>query len=140
MGKRLTGEWRRYYSPTLGWRDLPLFAILENGHIAADHVYFYEFNFKKLANFARVLYLKNHRDLKRIVCVFNLQKPSFYIKEHLSKRKFEYRFLNILFLATKMCSGEKIEFLFILAFQKFKEDSPPGSGSKNVLKTFFCPF
>ena len=24
----------------LGWSDLPLFAILENGHIAADEVFF----------------------------------------------------------------------------------------------------
>ena len=35
----------KMYSCTVGWSDLELFAIVENGHIAVDHVYFWVFNF-----------------------------------------------------------------------------------------------
>ena len=58
---RLSGsEWLyRVQRPTLGWSDLLFFAIFENGLIAGDQVYFYEYNFlKKSANFARAEKLK----------------------------------------------------------------------------------
>ena len=35
---------------TIGWSDLPLFAIFDIGHITANQVYFYEFNSKNSAN------------------------------------------------------------------------------------------
>ena len=35
----------------LGWSDLALFVIFENGKIAADQVYFFILNSKKSANF-----------------------------------------------------------------------------------------
>ena len=46
---------------TVGWSDLVLLAIFENGHIADDQVYFYEFNSKKSANFAQFSFSKNQR-------------------------------------------------------------------------------
>ena len=46
---------------TVGWSDLVLLAIFENGHIAVDQVYFYEFNSKKSANFAQFSFSKNQR-------------------------------------------------------------------------------
>ena len=30
--------------PTVGWSDLALLSIFENGHLAADQLYFNEFN------------------------------------------------------------------------------------------------
>ena len=38
-----------------------IFAILENGHIAAEQVYFYKFNSKKTAKFS---FSNNHRDIQ----------------------------------------------------------------------------
>ena len=55
---------------TLGWSDFHFLAIFENGHIAIDWLYFYEFNSKKSASFAtcaraaKFLLYKNHRDLE----------------------------------------------------------------------------
>ena len=53
---------------------LTFFAIFENGHMAIDWLYFYEFNLKKSANFAACthgaraakfsFFKKNHRDLE----------------------------------------------------------------------------
>ena len=69
-----------------------LFLIFENGHIVIDWLYFYEFNSKKLVNFAKCtrhalpanfLFSKNHRDLENEYFFKNLQEPSFYIKEQL---------------------------------------------------------
>ena len=37
---------------SIGWSDIYLFLIIENGHYAADQVYFYESNSKKWANLA----------------------------------------------------------------------------------------
>ena len=37
---------------TVGWSDIHLLSIFENGHYAADQVHFYESNYKKSANFA----------------------------------------------------------------------------------------
>ena len=39
----------------VGWRDLAIFAILPNGLYAANQVYFYESNSKKLPNLAAQL-------------------------------------------------------------------------------------
>ena len=53
------------------WSDFHFFAIFENGHIAFDWLYFYEFNSKKSANFAasaraaKFSFSKNHRDLEK---------------------------------------------------------------------------
>ena len=75
-----------------GWSDFLFFLMFENGHIAIDWLYFYEFNSKKLANFAKCtrqalpanfLFSKNHRDLENEYFFKNLQEPSFYIKEQL---------------------------------------------------------
>ena len=38
----------------VGWSDIALFAIFENGHYAADQVYFYESNLKKIVEFDRM--------------------------------------------------------------------------------------
>ena len=35
----------------LGWNDVALFDIFENGHIAADQVYFFVFKFLKIVEF-----------------------------------------------------------------------------------------
>ena len=62
-----------YIVHTSGWSDFHFFAIFENGHIAIDWLYFYEFNSKKSANFAacasgpraaKFSFSKNHRDLE----------------------------------------------------------------------------
>ena len=49
----------------LGWSDLLLFLIFENGHIAADQVYFYE-SIKKIGKFcmSKFSFSKNHSDLE----------------------------------------------------------------------------
>ena len=39
------------YSCTVGWSDLALFEIVENGHIAVDHVHFLGVQFLKSASF-----------------------------------------------------------------------------------------
>ena len=36
----------------VGWSDFHFLAIFENGHIAINWLYFYEFNSEKSANFA----------------------------------------------------------------------------------------
>ena len=46
------GRWQVRVSSTIVCSDLLLFSIFENGQIAADQVYFYEFISKKSANFA----------------------------------------------------------------------------------------
>ena len=43
---------RIFLPGALGWSDFHFFEIFENGQIAIDWLYFYEFNSKKLANFA----------------------------------------------------------------------------------------
>ena len=49
----------------LGWSDIELFFDFENGHYAADQVYFYESNAKKIgeirrARAAKFSHSKNH--------------------------------------------------------------------------------
>ena len=41
----------KMYSCTVGWSDLALFEIVENGHIAVDHVHFLCVQFFKSASF-----------------------------------------------------------------------------------------
>ena len=53
------------------WYTQNLFAIFENGHYAADQVYFYDSNEKISANLdsrtrGKVLALRNHRDLNNV--------------------------------------------------------------------------
>ena len=44
----------RVYISILGWSFFSFYAIFENGHIAIDWLYFYEFNSKKSANFQKI--------------------------------------------------------------------------------------
>ena len=71
-----------------GWSDFLFFWFLKTGTLLK----FYEFNSKKLVNFAKCaihalpanfLFSKNHRDLENEYFFLNLQEPSFYIKEQL---------------------------------------------------------
>ena len=39
---------------SLGWSDIELFAIFENGHYAADQVYVYQSNSNKIGEFSRM--------------------------------------------------------------------------------------
>ena len=57
----VNGDFPHLPGSTVGWSDLYFCAIFKIEHIAADQVYFYEFNSKKSAKFS---YLKDHRDLK----------------------------------------------------------------------------
>ena len=66
------------YSTSVVW---PIFAIFENGHIAAGQVYFYKFNSKKSAQFS---FPTNHRDLENEY----LQICFVYFMEQSEKRKF----------------------------------------------------
>ena len=73
----------------LGWSDKALFAIFENGHIAADKEYFEEFNSEKSPSLeARAAHTRQSfqvqkipETLKMIFFLENLQIVSFYIKE-----------------------------------------------------------
>ena len=94
----------------VGWSDLHFFAIVENRHTARSHGTVCIFSFSK-----------NHRDLKNDFFFQSLQKPSFYIKEQLSKRKFKIRIcLVFLFLFFKNGKNsflpKKMEFLFIFSY------------------------
>ena len=62
------------------------FAIFENGHIAANQEYFYEFNSKKLA--------KLTAPENRIILGEKFQIPCFHMKKNSTKRK---KIINILF-------------------------------------------
>ena len=88
----------------LGWCDFALYAIFETGLIAADQVYFLEFNFpKKSANMTvracvKVFIFQKITGILKINIFFkNCQIISFNLKEHLPKRKFEIECLNIFF-------------------------------------------
>ena len=39
----------------IGWSDIALFATFENGHIAADEIYFLCFQFRKIFNLKKPL-------------------------------------------------------------------------------------
>ena len=136
---------------TVGWSDLLLFEILENGHIAADQEYFYEFNSKKSNKFGRgsgkVSTFKIHRGLKIICFPQNLQISSLNIFQRTIVRRKFWKFCccwSFCFQNGQNCfwNVERkktilFEFLFIFCFTKIKEDIPPGTGSKNVLRQFF---
>ena len=56
----------------LGWSDIVFLGIFENGHYAADELYFYESNFKNRQIWplarrlcSKVFTFKNHRDLTK---------------------------------------------------------------------------
>ena len=66
----------------VGWNDLVLFAIFENGHFAADQVYFYEFNSKKSANLPALMPIRQSFPFQKItgtlkMIFLNLEIPSF---------------------------------------------------------------
>ena len=73
---------------TLGWRDLPLFAIFENAHIAADQVLI--FNMSSIPKNRQISQRTRVRCTHGKIFIF-LQIPSFYIKEHSPNRKFEIK-------------------------------------------------
>ena len=55
MKKKLLIFKKNFHTPpncTVGWSDLNFCYNFRNGHLAVDWLYFYEFNSKKLANFA----------------------------------------------------------------------------------------
>ena len=80
--------------------DFHFCAILENGH---DWLYFYEFNSKKSANLAKFSFSKNHRDIENEYFFESLHRPTFYIKEQLSKINFKIKFfLNIFVYFSKI--------------------------------------
>ena len=94
----------------LGWSDFHFFAIFENGHIAIDWAYFYEFSSKKSANFvacargarAQIFsFSKNHRDLENENCFESWHELSFYIKDQLPKIEFKIRDCLAFFLFFK---------------------------------------
>ena len=84
---------------TVGWSNLLLFEILENGHIAADQVYFLIFMSSIPKNGRRnFFYFKKITWTIQINIFFNLQYlPFMYIIEHLPKRKCEIKKFYILF-------------------------------------------
>ena len=84
--------------------------IFENGHIAMDWIYFYEFNSKKSANFSacargsraeKFSFSKNHRDLENEYFFKSWHEPSFYIKDQLPKIEFKIRDGLVFFLFFK---------------------------------------
>ena len=99
------------FTPTLcvyavGWSDVLLFAIFENGHTAADKVYLYELNPKNQQISLRArqsfLFFLISENFKMKILFLNLQTPSFYIKENSPKRKFEIKNIKYLFMGPKM--------------------------------------
>ena len=107
----------------VGWSDFARFAIFLNGHIAADHFYFYEFNSKNWQSF----YFQKITVTLKTSIFENLLTSSFYFKR--PKRKCEMKkVVNIFFHAPKM--GKIIiylnkvkktrlaEFLIIFSFYK----------------------
>ena len=81
----------------VGWSDFARFAIFLNGHIAADHFYFYEFNSKNWQSF----YFQKITVTLKTSIFENLLTSSFYFKR--PKRKCEMKkVVNIFFHAPKM--------------------------------------
>ena len=98
---------------TLGWSDFHFFVIFENGHIAADWLYYYEFNSKKSANF----------DLRQN---FNFQK----ITETLKISILFWKFVNIFLLLQRT-----IFFHFYFRPQKCAKRFLTGSMEKQIHST-----
>ena len=61
---------------------------MDSGHIAADQVYFYEFNSKTNANLAA---RAAKFSFSKITGTLKINKPLLYIKEQLPKRKFQIK-------------------------------------------------
>ena len=88
------------------------FAIFENGHIAANQEYFYEFNSKKLA--------KLTAPENRIILGEKFQIPCFHMKKKLDKKKENYKHF---ILGPKMVQRKVFfYFLFIFSFKSMKWD------------------
>ena len=98
---------------TLEWSDFHFFVIFENGHIAADWLYYYEFNSKKSANF----------DLRQN---FNFQK----ITETLKISILFWKFVNIFLLLQRT-----IFFHFYFRPQKCAKRFLTGSMEKQIHST-----
>ena len=81
------------------WYIVVLFAFYGNRHFAADQVHFYESNLKKSANLVRGAYkvftFKNHRNLKKLFFIENLQIPSIYFKKPWQKENLQIFFHNV---------------------------------------------
>ena len=94
---------------SLGWSDIELFAIFENGHYAADQVYFYQSNSKKSANLAacaaKFSHSKNDRDLKMNIAFWKFANKFLLIQEQSLKIKFEIKFCSIFFFLSKNCQN-----------------------------------
>ena len=81
--------------PIVGWSDIELFVILENGHYAADNqVYFFMSPISKTQRIwlrARQSFYsqKITGTLKINFCFENFKIPSLYFKEQLPNRKFK---------------------------------------------------
>ena len=124
-----------YLRWVLGGREewFSFFAIFENGHIAMDWLYFYEFNLKKSANFdacARGARARQSFHFQKITGTLKLniflivQKSSFLHQEQLWKIKFKIR----------ICS----DFYFI--FQKWQKGFDLKNSFKNIFFGSISPF
>ena len=83
---------------TVGWSDLPIFEIR---HIAADQVYFYEFNSKNSANLSALMPIRQSFPFQKItgtlklIFLFYLKTPSFVFKRKFPEIKNVYTFFEI---------------------------------------------
>ena len=86
---------------------------MDSGHIAADQVYFYEFNSKTNANLAA---RAAKFSFSKITGTLKINKPFLYIKEQLPKRKFQI----------------KICLIFIFIFPKYAKSFLTWTKEKTV--------
>ena len=80
---------------TVGWSDIELFSIFDNGHYAADHEYFCECSSKKSVNLAS-------RVRGACAAKFSLSKITGTLKINIFVRKFAEQSTKIKF-EIKMC-------------------------------------
>ena len=109
------------------------YAIFENGHIAANKVYFYEFNSKKSANCAATLKVN-------IFC-WNFANIFLLLQRTIHKRKFGEEIVLVYFMSLKWANLFS-EFLFFFSFKqtkKSKKTFPPGACSKRCLNKICLP-
>ena len=103
----------------IGWNDLGLFALIKNGHYAADQVYFYPIPTNRHVRGATFLLSKNCRDLTIKYFSEQLQKPSFYFKEQMPN-KLGIQFSLIYYYGKTLTMDEKKLCLFKPCRQNFQ--------------------